>query len=281
MEPTKDTSADPQIPQLSKLHTSCHDCIFASWFKPVEVVNANGIFQTACYMGRLNTSSTPTTYINPDIELIEAENDTHEFYIINNVKCHYKRTKEWGNKVKADKWKKRVGEENRIKYQAIIPLCDTLEQFKSTVQTFLDQSIPPQQITAIRYENTVSAVDMKQYLDSVGLPWKIHNVLNPDLSDLDAINSIVNSRPYPYYTVANPNTKMPINFFETINNHIYDKHLTFAILQGNSRMPPVTSTAIHISCGGHHPTSLADKLRENECENLIIPVQTLFPQNPA
>ncbi|GAI89705.1 unnamed protein product, partial [marine sediment metagenome] len=227
--------------QIERLHTSCQNCIFAKYVAKK---------QTKCLMDRIEiyfdyNDKKCIKHINNDIEIIEVYNDQQEFFVINNTKCHYKRNESWGKKVKKDNWKKQVKQENRIKYQSIIFATSKLKDVITTIDSLLAQSIPPQYITVVRnVGNTIRPAAITEYLQTVGLPWKLENAVDSELSNLDIIDSVLSKRPYPYYSIFNAGTIIPPDFFQSINTQIYDKQLKFAVLI-HDKLPVVVSTSIH------------------------------------
>lgn len=249
-------------PNISRLHTSCKNCIFAIY---------DGDTQTICQMARLHNE-----------EVIEVYDDERKFNVINNVKCHYKRTKSWADKVKIDDWKKRVLEENRIKYQVLIFLerYHTLEQLQHTIKSLLNQRLKPQHITVIKKPlSNINLSSIHQYLKTLEIPWKLQDVVNTNLNNLMLIDDAIRMVSYPYYAVFQAGLVIPMLFFDTISSEIFNKHLRFGVLMNDER-PVVVSTLIHKVFGGNGKSSLIKKLRKEECHSLIKKIQEVYPNYP-
>lgn len=264
-------SKDNTTTRIEQLHTSCHDCIFKTEYKHDK--------QVGCQLLRLDL------YKQKGLTVIEAQNDTQEFYIINGIKCHSKRTTSWGDKVQTNRGE-RVRQENRMKYQAIIFTVDEPENgfdnLKLTIRSLLDQSIPPQHITVVREKtSSLQPSIISRYLDSTGIPWRIENIIDKDVTDFDTLDTIIRTCKYPYYLTTYAWMSLPSNFIETINEKIYDDNLRFAILcDGDENLPVLVSTAIHWAYGGHRPTSLMEKLQYDKCDSLIIDINQIYQNYP-
>jgi hypothetical protein len=219
-------------------------------------------------------------HIDNKIKIVEAYDTESEFFVVNGIKCHYKRNKAWGNKVNSQNWHQQVKQENRIKYQAIIFIDNSFQNVVITMESLLQQSIPPQHITVVRYTtNTIRPSVLSDYLDHLELPWQIHNVVDLDMSNLYVVNDILRTRAYPYYTLYYAGHCIPEDFFNVLNTQIYDKHVKFAILTNNNK-PMVIATFIHNVYCGNKKTSLIEKIKQDQCHNLIIPIQKIYPNYP-
>jgi len=245
---------------ISRLHTSCKECIFAKW---------DNNCQTSCEMDKLSTNET--------VEVYDGEN---EFFVVNNAKCHYKRNHSWGEKTKKENWKNLIKTENRIKYQVIIFAYNDMDEIRTMTTSLLKQEIPPQHITIVRRpNNTIRPSIISDHLKSLGVIWRLENTLDSNLNNFQIIDSILSTRSYPYYAIFTPDVKIPHDLFNVINKHIYDKCLQFAILINDER-PVVVSTSIHHVYGGNFPTSLMQKLRDDKCDTMIKPIQEICPKYP-
>ena len=249
-----------QTKSISQLHTSCKDCIFA-------VYNANT--QIDCNFNCLQKEET-----------INAYDDNQEFFVINNVKCHYKRNQTWAAKVAPTNWHTRVKEENRIKYQTIIFAKDNIDSVKLTLQSLLAQEIKPQHITIVR--KPISKLPCKtllEYLQTISLPWNIHHVTNTNFTNPMILDEIIRLKSYTYYTIFNAGFIVPNDLLSIINTEIFDNHLYFGVIMNDER-PVIISTLIHKTCGGHGKTTLTKKLRKNKCHDLIKTIQEIYPAYP-
>lgn len=260
---------------IERLHTSCKNCIFAQYQDKTQI---------GCNIGQLEdyreNNLHYTRHINPKIDIVEAFDDDKEYFVVNGIKCHYKRNENWGHKVNKKYWTERVKEENRIKYQSIIFTHDDFDKLTNTIESLLSQSIPPQHITVVRSTfNTIRPSTIADYLRESGLPWKIENIIDSNLLHPHIIDNVLKTRAYPYHSIFYAGKIVPQDFFETINQKIYNENLKFAIIIDDER-PVVVSTAIHGVYGGNKPTSLIKKVREDKCDNLLIKIRTVYPTYP-
>jgi len=261
--------------QIDRLHTSCKDCIFAHYNKKEQI---------GCDMGRLETYRSnnlyKTRHINPNIRISNVYDNQQEFFVINGMKCHHKRNVSWSKKVKKNKWKERVYEENRIKYQAIIFATNEMSDIMTTVESLLSQDIPPQHITAVRkLGNSIYPITISKYLHDLGIPWSLSNIVDSTLSPLDIVDSVLSARAYPYYSVFNAGIVVPQNLFTSVNEQIYEHNLRFAVLAIND-LPIITSTFIHRAYGGNKPSSLLTKLRNDKCQDFIMDIREICQNYP-
>lgn len=268
---------------ISPLHTSCKDCIFVEyggWGTPIEKKIQAGCSLNMVYT-TLGIDNEPyLKHIDDKTEVLEIEEDNgNSHFVLNDMKCHYKRLEKWGGRVKKDQWATRVKQESRMKYQIILFAGDSLDDIKKTYQSYLDQSLPPQHITVVRLQNNpIRPSNISNYLKTQNLPWRIENMLDEDMMSVDMIDYIMKKRPYPYYVVDDAGHTFPNDFFETINTQIYDYNFKFAILESvGEYWSSIISTSIHYAYEGNRPTDLLTKLRENKCDNLIVDAETVYP----
>ena len=265
---------------VAPLHTSCKECIFAS-YNPIKI-NGDKSEQDGCNIGRLIPAfnEVPVKHVDPNIDIVEVYDDEQEFFVINNLKCHYKRTASWGNKIDKNSWQERVYAENRLKYQSIIFANNDIQNLIDTTTALTQQLIPPQYITIVRKpDNTVRPSIISDYLNTIELPWGIENVIDSEIDNTKVVDSILQKRSYPYYSLFEAGIILPVDLFESINTQIYDNNLIFVALTHN-KQPVLVSTYIHNVYGGNRPTSIVEKTRENKCDNLLIPIQTVYPNYP-
>ena len=118
---------------MLNLDTPCKNCIFAKY---------NGITQYGCKLDKLDIFRKHDTYIS------EAYDEDKEFYVIKNRTCIEFRTTRWKH-INEPLWdqKDRLRQENEIRYQAIIIVNDNLQDTLTTLDSLVNQSIPPRYIT--------------------------------------------------------------------------------------------------------------------------------------
>ena len=260
---------------IARLHTSCKDCIFATYQDKTQI---------GCDIGRLEdyreNNLYNTRHINHDVNIVAVYDDDCEYFVINDIKCHYKRNGSWSKKVNKDNWIDRVKEENRLKYQSIIFTHNDFAKLALTVESLLEQSIPPQHITVVRPpNNTIELSIISDYLKKFGIPWRVENVIDSNLLHPHIVDTVLKTRAYPYYSVFYAGKIVPPDFFQVLNEHIYDKNLRFAVVIDDER-PVVVSTYIHNFYSGNRPTSLIKKIREDQCDSLLVKIRTIYQDYP-
>lgn len=254
---------------IARLNTSCKECIFAVYDNNKQI---------GCDFGRLKN-------MDSSIQVVQTYDEEKEFYILNNTKCHYKRNKQWGKKVFSSArvlkfggpttWQSQVLEENKIKYQGIVFADNDFDRTKTTISHLVDQSIPPQKITVIRKpNNTISPIPIVQYLATLSVAWKIENIVDNELTDLQIVDAVLQRKPHPYYIILYSGHFLPQDFFSKINTQIYDNNLKFAVITHN-QLPLLVSTTIHYIYCGNKTKTLIEKLEEDQCQNMIKDIQTI------
>jgi hypothetical protein len=204
--------------RISIIHTPCKDCVFA--------IYDNNHTQTNCGMGMIDK------FINRGYEVLEVYDTTHNFYVINNKKCLFLRTRDWlikNNIENIDVAQNIALKENSIKYILLLNLTSnsTIENIKKLIQNCLNQKISPVGILAIINNNIELQFDIKilaKYLDQQKIKWRIQKFIDTNLSDSEKIKAIIQSAPMNrYYFYISPENFIDNNYFiDDLNTKILD-----------------------------------------------------------
>lgn len=221
---------------ISKTHTSCKDCIFARY---------DGKTQGWCNANYLENDYGTIKHVNGSV--IEVQDENKEFFVVDGIYCYGKRKKKWGDRIDENKWLDQLKIENKLFYQVIIFVGDSFEDLKITMKSLMEQNPKPIHITAVRpFDNKVKPTKIVNYFTGIDARWNIKNIANPDLTNEQIIDMVIESNPMPYYSVFKSGFKVPKKFFKTIDKKIYNNTLKFAVLLPNSSdNGMVVSTSIH------------------------------------
>ena len=248
--------------------TLCKDCIFA-----IYEDNA----QTGCGMGRLEKYKD----LGCAVDAKEVETGRKSF-VIDNRYCLACRNQDWGDKTDEQKWIEAVHKEMLLQFQAIVFHSREEADLKKTIGSLIEQDLPPERIVVVRKPDCVQPPEkLVEYMDSLGVEWKIQNILQPKMKDGQCIDIIQNINPKQYYAVFYAGVLVPKDFFVEISNAVNESMLQFAMLSPNSSGNGlVVSSAVHKYYDGNSDRKLEQKIEEDGCLENIIPITTILPTFP-
>ena len=169
-----------------------------------------------------------------------------------------------------------------LQFQAIVFHSREEADLKKTIGSLIEQDLPPERIVVVRKPDCVQPPEkLVEYMDSLGVEWKIQNILQPKMKDGQCIDIIQNINPKQYYAVFYAGFLVPKDFFAVINHAVNEAMLQFAMLSPNSSGNGlVVSSAIHKYYDGNSDKKLEQKIEEDGCLENIIPITTIFPNFP-
>jgi len=250
------------------IRTLCKNCVFATH---------EGNIQTGCELGRLEKYK----LLGCVVDAQDVETGKKSF-VIDNRYCLACRNEEWGNKIDEEKWVEAVHEEMLLQFQAIVFHDKGEMELKKTVNSLVKQKFLPEKIVIITKPNCPYPPEkLVEYMDSLGVEWKIQNVLHPKMKDGQCIDIVQNINPKQYYVVFYAGFLVPQGFFGEINYAVNELMLQFAMLSPNSSgNGMVVSSVIHKYYDGNSDKKLEQKIEEDGCLENIIPITTLLPSFP-
>ena len=250
------------------VRTLCKDCVFATHEEDVQV---------GCELGRLEKYKLLGCVV--DAEEVETGKKS---FVIDNRYCLACRNQKWGDKVEEEKWVESVHKEMLLQFQAIIFHDKEEADLKKTIASLIEQQVPPEKIVLITKPSCAYPPEkLVEYMDSLGIEWKIQNVLQPKMSDGRCIDIVQNINPKQYYAVFYAGFLVPKDFFSVINHAVNEEMLQFAMLSPNSSGDgAVVLSAIHKYYDGNSDKKLEQKIEEDGCLENIIPITTIFPSFP-
>lgn len=215
--------------KIDIIHTPCKSCVFAEY---------DGKTQISCFADQIEK------YKNIGIEILEAYDDTKEFFIINKKKCLFFRDQSWYDKKELCDIKEAtslVKKENEMKYIAVIYLEPQTEQkeFEDILTSLKNQIIPPKGIMIIRdrwLTYKLSITQLSKSLNDNSIPWRLQNFIDNEMSFNDKIKAIVKSAPIDrFYYLIYPSKYKDYNFAETIDRYIQNGY-SFGCININNNL---------------------------------------------
>lgn len=183
---------------ISSIHTPCKDCVFAIY---------DNITQTECALKYIDK------YKNQNIEILEAYDDTKEFYIINNKKCIGYRENKWFKQFDLDQADldskiQKYKETNILDYMIIIDLKNlSIDELEDLIQQTDACAIKPKKVILIRYNDNelrfpYSSIEkiLKDY--NVSYEWRIQTILDTEWTYDHILSNITSSNLRYRFTVS-------------------------------------------------------------------------------
>lgn len=231
--------------------------------------------QAGCQLGRLDILH------NKGATITLENGGGHSFFEIQNRFCMYCRNPDWAKKLTPDRLIKQVEDEVRIQYQAIIIANESLEDVKKTVNSILGQSLKANNITVVRPSgNTIRPSHIIPLLKNFKGQWRVENIEECMLPE-EMIDIVFHHGASQYYSVFRAGFEVPDGTFEQLNKLINDELLIFAMIAPNSDGNGlIVSREVHLYYQGNKLYSLEQKIKEDECQNLIYPIHQLIPDFP-
>lgn len=253
---------------ISKINTSCKDCIFAIY---------EGITQTGCKTGELDKMR------DHGIQILEAYDNDKEFFVINKTKCLYNRPKEWplANGT-LEEQVAHILKCIRIIYEIIIVANDNIDDLKLTINSALAQTLPPKQITIIRrHECKILPSELYHLCKDLPLKWKVENCIRTSPDNIELLDMIIPFSTNPICAMFYAGFEIPLTTFEQINYQIHENFLRMTLVMPNSTGNGLVVPAfIHKCYQGSYQKSLIEKLKDDECPYLI-PITQIVENFPA
>jgi hypothetical protein len=254
---------------IAQLHTPCKDCVFAK-YKDIEQID--------CNLGLLEI------YKKHGIDIIEVFDEEKEFFVINNIKCVYKRTINWkyGSCPLAEQISQ-VREETHLRFHAIILAKDNLEDVKNTLNSLIDQTLKPEHITIVRpYDSQIAPSQLAELCQYLPMKWRVENLVKPFDNLEDILKIILPFVRYKVYTVYYAGFIVPPDTLQDISTNVIDKFLSFMIILPNKDGNGMVGLSVVNEYYANHPgRSLKEKLEKDKCPpQLLIPITQILSYFP-
>lgn len=211
---------------ISKIHTSCKDCVFAIYEDKT---------QTDCSMGLIEK------YKSHNTTIIEAYDEEKEFYILNNRKCIGFRKNSWfdkfGDSLTLDQKKDKVTEQFKIKYILFIDLklfdMDKLTQLFNDINQLV---VKPSKIILVRYNYTNKIFDYETIKDmleksNLNCPWRLQTMLDETVGIKSVLsNTISTNQQYKYICYLKDYTPAINKIVDKANRSIFEDLSAFVVI---------------------------------------------------
>lgn len=257
---------------INQIHTSCKDCIFATY---------NGITQIGCKTGELDKMK------KHGIEILEVFDEEKEFYVINKTKCTYMCTKGW--KLENEPLQTQIIHIKsllKIVYELIIivNVNDNIEDVKVTVDSALNQTLPPTYITIIRlHESKILPSTLYSFAQTITgkvKDWKVQNCIRTG-DHIELLDIVIPFSKAPISALFYAGFDIPKDTFEQINYALHEKFLQITLLLPNSTGNGLfIPNAIHKVYQGSYQAPFLQKLKDDKCPYLI-PITEVVKNFPA
>jgi hypothetical protein len=264
---------------INEIHTNCKDCAFATYSK---------ITQVGCDFGKIDS------YREAGAQIIEAYDDTKEFYVINDKICLYHRDKEWASKYTKSELKNIVEAQTKTPYHAIIihRKENTIEDMEVTAKSLQNQFNPPSVLSIVNMhtEGSVYAQNMKfhEVLDNYkeSYEWRVQNIVDDEKTIRESIDLAIDgtyfSYNYPYYITFDSGFSVPEDFSKELHDSVmlYGKQPIVAYGIDKSENCMLVNKIMHRKhTGNAFLINVEDKIKELEedSQNHIFDIEELCP----
>lgn len=232
--------------KVEPIHTSCHDCIWGTYD------DQGATTQRDCGLQLLDH------YRNKKTEILEAYNEKGEFFIVNGRKCYFKRDKGWWTKIHEKKIDhvEEVFKETKIKYMAIIDGKDDFLDIKLTLNSLLNDKLPPSYLVVIRkFGSIIDVKKLNKILIDTGKKWRVSTPSSPEITSQFILNGLVDmfAEKYPIYLFIDAGHVLFNNEMEKLNNEIIYNDYRFGLIPINGIDDKIGNSIVHKFYRGEFP----------------------------
>jgi|TARA_R100000149_G_C5860449_1_gene126506 hypothetical protein len=233
--------------EISIISTACKNCLFAEY---------EGNTQVGCKLHRTEKISNHPVY-----ELIEAEDDEKEFYVLNNHICPYQRTSSWLHSEDEDLLVK-VKEEVYMSWAAVVFYRHNgIDSVEKRITELKKQSRPPKVVTLVIDPKDIDKQDFKslhQMMEDNFEIWYLQRVLQEELPDrftADICFDKMKKHRFMFYSYFESTQSIDLNYYDKIHKFVIDDMNTYGIIKhkdDDDNIQHVTISKItHLKYGGN------------------------------
>ena len=232
--------------EVSAISTVCKNCLFAMYDDNTQI---------GCSLNR-----TKVIQNHPVYELIEAEDEDKQFYILNNHICPYQRTNTWKHADDKDIIAK-VKEEVYMPWAAVLFYRhDGVDKIEERIKELKSQKILPKVITLVIDPKDISQENFRslhQMMDDNFDLWYLQRVIQEDLPDrfiADLCFDKMKKHRFMFYSYFESSQTIDLNYYEKIHKFVIDDMNTYGIIKNSddSNMQHITISKIaHMKYGGN------------------------------
>ena len=253
-----------------RFDTSCKKCVFATY---------DNITQKDCSLQLLDK------YRAHDIEIIEAYDEDKEFYVLHKLKCPYKRLDSWKySNEPLEIQKEHVQKEANVHFHAIIFLNDDIEDANRTLQSLINQKLPPVQITLVRLLGSkVHPVDLANLCQTIrNISWRVENLTVIVESEDEILKLILPFIKTNVFIVFQAGFIVPDNTLIDISKEVVENLQSFIMITPNStKNGTVCIKQLYSQYAAYTGNTLQEKLEKDGCpQELLIPITKIVPNFP-
>ena len=209
--------------EVSAISTICKNCLFAKYDKNTQI---------GCEFDR-----TQTVDNHPVYELIAAQDDDKEFYILNNHICPYQRTDTWNHADDEDVVSK-VREEVYMPWAAILFYrhngLDTVEERIKELKT---QRVKPKVVSLVIDAQDIHPDHFKslyQMMEDNFEIWYLQRVIQQDLPDRftgDLCFDKMKKHRFMFYSYFESTKAIDSNYYNKIHKFVIDDMNSYGIIK--------------------------------------------------
>jgi hypothetical protein len=233
--------------EVSSISTVCKNCLFATYDNKTQI---------GCVMNRTETIKNHDIY-----ELIEAEDEEKEFYILNNHICPYQRTHNWKHADSEDIVSK-VKEEVYMPWAAILFYRHNgINSVEERIKELKSQQIPPKIATLVIDAQDIHPDDFRslyQMMDDNFDLWYLQRVILEDLPDrftADLCFDKMRKHRFMFYAYFESTQSIDTDYYSKIHKFVIDDMHSYGIIKNKVDTDNIHHTTIskvaHIKYGGN------------------------------
>lgn len=212
-------------PEVSEISTICKNCLFAVY---------DGETQIGCHFNR-----TDTVDKHPSYDLIEAEDEEKQFYILNNHICPYQRTPSWQYAEDND-IVQRVQEEVYMPWAAILFYRHNgIDSVEDRIKELKSQRIPPKVVTLVIDPQDIDPQDFRslhQMMDDNFNIWYLQRVLQEDFPDrftADICYDKMKKHRFMFYTYFESTQPIDLDYYSKLHKFVIDDMHFYGMIKNN------------------------------------------------
>lgn len=268
--------------ELSQIHTSCKNCVFAEY--------KNGE-QVGCQLNKIQD------YEKAGIDVVDVyDKDNKKFKIINERFCLFYRNEKMMRQYPPSSWDEIVISQTKIPYHMILIVREnnSLMEIKQSLNDIKNQTVTPSLITLVNKQYTSYAKDNEKFiapkvifdlLDSRHFKrFSLKNIYNDELSDRDCIDLVFDSSKesrYPIYVVFEAGEPIPNEVGKDLNDSILIKMQQIGFVKPYKGLNGMTvNYTTHKKYGGNSfQVNIEDKIVkfEENGEQFIFNSEDIYP----
>ena len=240
--------------KISVVSTTCRDCLFAEYDDDTQV---------GCHLGKIDKIKSHPVY-----ELIEATDNTKDFYVLNYHLCLHQRINGWPHDDKSmEEMINAVKEEVKMNWGAILvlsnePLND-MSRVQKRLEEILNQSKPPSWI----------GID---YLNEKGVKWKIESGGGDVRKHVDTLFNKFKKHKFVFYSVFESDKDIPSSLYEDMHNFVINNLGQYSIIkEEDSIHSMIVNKIAHIKYEGNRDELLETKIKRQSSIDLLLDYKDL------